>query len=375
MSGGRLTLPMPLVSTRPEQWMVPLARTVCRLSRRVWGDHQAVCLVGRSPALTHLLEKIAKVAPFSEPVLLLGESGTGKELLAKALYLLSPRRVGPFIPVNCPQFEDANLTVSELFGHKKGSFTGAIADRKGAFELATGGVIFLDEVADLHLSAQVMLLRTLASGEFQALGDSKVRRSDVRVVAATNRPLESLRLGDRFREDLYFRLRYFRLQVPPLRERGDDWLDLVAFTLHCLATKHGVEKVLSPKAMDVLSRHRWPGNVRELISVVTMGYAMAEGRTIEPEHFIELLGEDPAPRRRVEDELVRQLVEKGDFWHLVHDAFLNRDLNRAQVQHIIRWGLAHSGNSYKRLLQLFHLREADYQRFMDFLRHHRLKPQ
>lgn len=219
-----------------------------------------------------------------------------------------------------------------------------------------------------------MLLRTLASGEFQALGDSKVRRADVRVVAATNRSLENLRLGDRFREDLYFRLRYFRLQVPPLRDRGDDWLDLVAFTLHCLASKHGVEKVLSPKAMDVLARHPWPGNVRELISVVTMGYAMAEGQTIEPEHFIELLGEDPAPRRRVEDQLVRQLVEKGDFWHLVHDAFLNRDLNRAQVQHIIRWGLAHSGNSYKRLLQLFHLPPGDYQRFMDFLRHHRLKP-
>lgn len=354
--------------------MVPLARTVCRLSRRVWGNDAAVCLVGRSQALTHLLEKIAKVAPFSEPVLLLGESGTGKELLARALYLLSPRRNGPFVPVNCPQFEDGNLTVSELFGHKKGSFTGAIADRKGAFELASGGVIFLDEVADLHLSAQVMLLRTLASGEFQALGDSKVRRADVRVVAATNRSLENLRLGDRFREDLYFRLRYFRLQVPPLRDRGDDWLDLVAFTLHSLAIKHGVEKVLSPRAMDTLARHPWPGNVRELISVITMGYAMAEGRTIEPEHFVELLGEDPAPRRRVEDELVRQLVEKGDFWHLVHDAFLNRDLNRAQVQHIIRWGLAHSGNSYKRLLQLFHLRERDYQRFMDFLRHHRLKP-
>ncbi len=365
---------MPVIDSSPEQWMVPLARTVCRLSRRVWGNDGAVCLVGRSEALVHLLEKIAKVAPFSEPVLLLGESGTGKELLAKALYLLSPRRNGPFVPVNCPQFEDGNLTVSELFGHKKGSFTGAIADRKGAFEVASGGVIFLDEVADLHLSAQVMLLRTLATGEFQALGDSKLRRADVRVVAATNKSLENLRIGDRFREDLYFRLRYFRLQLPPLRERADDWLDLVAFTINCLAAKHGVEKVLSPKAMDVLARHSWPGNVRELISVVTMGYAMAAGRSIEPEHFIELLGEDPAPRRRVEDELVRQLVEKGDFWRLVHDAFLRRDLNRAQVQHIIRWGLAHSGNSYKRLLQLFHLREKDYQRFMDFLRHHRLKP-
>lgn len=367
-------MPLPRILSLPERWMTPLARTVYRLSRRLWGPEGAVCLIGRSQPLVQLLEKIAKVAPFAEPVLLLGESGTGKELLAKALFVLSPRRNRPFIPINCPQFQDGNLTVSELFGHKKGSFTGAIADRKGAFELADGGVIFLDEVADLHLSAQVMLLRTLASGEFQALGDSKVRHANVRVVAATNRSLEELRLGDRFREDLYFRLRYFRLQVPALRERGEDWLDLVAFTLHCLAAQHRVEKVLSSKAMELLSRHSWPGNVRELISVVTMGYAMAEGRTIEPEHFLELLGEDPCPRRRVEDELVRQLVAKGDFWRLVHDAFLNRDLNRQQVQHIIRWGLAHAGNSYKRLMQVFHLPERDYQRFMDFLRHHRLKP-
>ncbi|MCX7895019.1 MAG: sigma 54-interacting transcriptional regulator, partial [Thermoanaerobaculum sp.] len=221
----------------------------------------------------------------------------------------------------------------------------------------------------------VMLLRTLATGEFQSLGDSKVRRANVRVIAATNQSLESLRLGDRFRQDLYFRLRYFRLQVPPLRERGDDWLDLLNFTLHTLARRHGVEKAPSQRALDVLARHNWPGNVRELIAVATMGYAMAEGRTIEPEHFLELLGEDPCPRRRVEDELIRQLIQQGNFWGLVHDAFLRRDLNRAQVQHIIRWGLAHSGGSYKGMLRLFHMRQEEYQRFMDFLRHHRLKPQ
>jgi len=367
-------VPLPPVDSAPERWMVPMARTIYRLSRRAWGAASSLALVGRSQSLTHVLEKLAKAAPFSEPVLLVGESGTGKELLARALYLLSPRRGAPFVPVNCPQFQDGNLTVSELFGHKKGSFTGAVADRKGAFELADGGVIFLDEVADLHPSAQVMLLRTLANGEFQALGDSKVRKANVRVVAATNRPLEQLRLGERFREDLYFRLRFFRVCVPPLRERGEDWRDLAAYTLFSLEKRHGVTKELSGEAWEVLARHSWPGNVRELVSVVTMGYAMAEGTVIRPEHFVELLGEDHAMGRRREDEVLRELLVRGDFWKLVHDAFLDRELNRAQVQHIICSGLAKAGGSYKKLLSLFGLPSSDYQRFMDFLRHHRLKP-
>lgn len=364
---------LPQLARSPERWMCPLARTVFRLCRRA-GHEQAVTLVGRSQALEQVLTKLAKAAPFSEPVLLLGESGTGKELLARALYLLSPRRVGPFVAVNCPQFQDGNLTVSELFGHKKGSFTGAVADRQGAFELADGGVIFLDEVADLHSSAQVLLLRALATGEFQALGDSRTRKANVRVVAATNQPLERLRLGDRFREDLYFRLRFFRIVVPPLRERGEDWRELAEFVLFCLERRHGVAKTLSPEAWQVLASYSWPGNVRELCSVITMGYAMAEGTTIQPAHFAELLGEEQPLSRRREDELLRELLARGDFWQLVHDAFLDRELNRAQVQHVIRAGLAKAGGSYKRLLALFGMPKSDYQRFMDFLRHHRLKP-
>ncbi len=373
MRGSDL-VPLPPLSSSPERWMCPLARTIYRLSRRRSRGEEALAIVGRSQALEQVLSKVAKAAPFTEPVLLLGESGTGKELLAKALYLLSPRRSGPLVAVNCPQFQDGNLTVSELFGHKKGSFTGAVADRKGAFELADGGVIFLDEVADLHSSAQVLLLRALATGEFQALGDSHVRKANVRVVAATNRPLESLRFGDRFREDLYFRLRFFRVVVPPLRERGEDWRELVEFVLFCLERRHGVTKSLSPEAWEVLARYPWPGNLRELYSVITMGYAMAEGTTIYPAHFAELLGEEQPLGRRREDELVRELMARGSFWKLVHDAFLERELNRAQVQHVIRAGLAKTGGSYKRLVALFGMPENDYQRFMDFLRHHRLKP-
>ena len=365
---------LPPVNSLPERWLSPLARTIYRLSRRFWGANEELVLVGRSQVFQQFLEKLLKAAPFSEPVLLLGESGTGKELLTKALYLLSPRRGGSFVPVNCPQYQDGNLTVSELFGHKKGSFTGAVTDRKGAFALADGGVIFLDEVADLPSTAQVMLLRALATGEFQALGDSRTQKSNVRVVAATNRPLEALRLGDRFREDLYFRLRFFRLQVPPLRERGDDWKDLVEYTLACLEKRHGVTKTLTPESWERLAQHLWPGNVRELLSVITMGYAMAEGTSIRPEHFVELLGEASSWGCRREDEVLRELLVRGNFWRLVHDAFLDRELNRAQVQHIIRAGLGKVGGSYKRLLAAFGLPPTDYQRFMDFLRHHRLKP-
>ncbi len=367
-------LELPPIPTGPEQWMCPLARILYRLSRRLWGSDKALTIVGRSAAIGEVLEKVAKVAPFQEPVLLAGESGVGKELLAQAVYLLSPRRGEAFIPVNCPQFQDGNLTVSELFGHKKGSFTGAVADRRGAFEVADGGVIFLDEVGDLHPAAQVMLLRALATGEFQPLGDSRMRRVNVRVIAATNRPWERLRLGSGFREDLYFRLRYFCIAIPPLRERGDDWRLLVESVLFRLSERHGVVKHLSEAAWEQLSHHPWPGNVRELASVVTTGYAMAEGTTIEPRHFAELLEGEPLPGRRAEDEVFRDLLGGGNFWEKVAQPFLERELNRRQVQLIVRWSLARVGGSYKKLLSFFGLPETDYQRFMDFLRHHRLKP-
>ena len=178
---------------------------------------------GVTPATSRCSASCKKLASFDEAVLVTGESGVGKESVAQSLHLLGNRSAKSFVSVNCPQFRDGDMTVSELFGHKKGSFTGAISDRKGCFENADGGSIFLDEVGDLHMSAQVMLLRALATGEFQPLGSNDVRRVNVRVVAATNRPLDGMILGDEFREDLYYRLRYFHIEVPPLRKRGNDW--------------------------------------------------------------------------------------------------------------------------------------------------------
>jgi DNA-binding NtrC family response regulator len=332
-------------------------------------------MVGRHPVFETLLAKLAKVAGYDGPVLITGESGSGKESLAQALYLLGPRRGRPFVSVNCPQYQDGNLTVSELFGHTRGSFTGAIADRKGCFETANGGVIFLDEIADLHMSAQVMLLRVLAAGEFQPLGSDSRRGVDVRVVAATNRALEQLTAVQEFRHDLYFRLRYFLLTVPPLRERGEDWRLLLDYALWKLHQRYGVAKRFSSAALELLATCKWPGNVRQLISVATMGYALAAGDVIEPPDFeeqIELRGRDPGDA--AEDLYQRVVVAGEDFWAVVHEPFMRRDLNRAQVRAFIRKGLADTRGSYTDLIEHLRLPREAYQKFMDFLRHNELKP-
>ena len=281
----------------------------------------------------------------------------------------------PFITVNCPQYQEGNLTVSELFGHKKGSFTGATHDRNGCFETANGGTIFLDEIGDLHMSAQVMLLRAMATGEFQPLGSDSKRRVNVRVIAATNQDPEDLRVGQHFRHDLFFRLRYFLLQLPPLRDRGDDWLELLDYFLNRLQRKHGIRKVFSQESLRILRDHSWPGNIRELNNIATMGYALSDSHLIEPRDFVSLLSDHSQQHRDAVDELFFRL-SSGDagFWETPYEMFMRRDLNRSQMRGLIRRGLRDADGSYKRLLDLLQIASSDYQRFMDFLRHHRLKP-
>lgn len=278
------------------------------------------------------------------------------------------------VSVNCPQYLEGNLTVSELFGHKRGSFTGASADRKGCFETADGGVIFLDEIGDLHMSAQLMLLRALAQGEFQPLGSETTKKVNVRVVAATNRPLSQLRVGSEFRNDLFFRLRYFLLTVPPLRERDEDWLLLLEHTLRRLYANYGVCKRFSQESLSLLGRYNWPGNVRELVSLTTTGYALADGEVIEPHDFVSHLTEDGRARAddRLEELYHRIVVDGESFWSVVYGPFMERDLNRSQVKALVSRALL-EGGTYRNLLDIFHLASDDYQRFMDFLRHHQLK--
>jgi len=274
------------------------------------------------------------------------------------------------------------MTVSDLFGHKKGSFTGATSDREGVFDTADGGVVFLDEIGDLHMSAQVMLLRSLASGEFQPLGGNETHSVDVRVVAATNRSLNQLAENQQFRRDLIFRLRYFQLRVPPLRDRGDDWLLILDHFLNDLLIRYGVRKAFSEQSLRLLSDYSWPGNVRELQTVATMGYAMASGDLVEPSDFEAQLEESTGSTatakgpsgRRVDPvtEVYKRLQEGCCFWETVQAPFLDRDLNRTEVSQLVAWGLRDTSGSYRDLAQQWNVNR--YQKFMDFLRHHRLKP-
>lgn len=366
--------------------MLQIARRVRELSVKAFGVQRAVEIIGRSPAIAELLRKIQKFARFNEPILIMGESGVGKEFIASACHLLSRRVDQPFVSVNCPQYQEGNLTVSELFGHEKGSFTGAVGTHRGVFETAEGGGIFLDEVGDLHMSAQTMLLRALAEKEFKSLGSTLTKRCDVRVIAATNRPLRQMMVESTFRSDLYFRLRYFPLQIPPLREREDDWRLLLEHFLSRLNLEYGQKKCFSAASLRLLGAYHWPGNVRELKSLVAMAYSLSEGNLIEPRDFVAELSQqnadDPASGYRSElssltqtDDLYQRMtVGKENFWDVVQHPFLERDLNRVQVRAVVQQGLTEAHGSYRKAAALFQINDDSYQKFMDFLRHHRLKP-
>ena len=244
-------------------------------------------LVGRSPAMQDVYDKIARVAPTEATVLLLGESGTGKEIVARTIHDLSRRRKQPFLAINCGAISP-NLIENEMFGHERGSYTGADRLHKGYFEQADGGTLFLDEITEMPLELQVRLLRVLESGSFMRIGTTRTIEADVRIIAATNRdPRDAVRAG-KLREDLYHRLNVFPLEMAPLRERGDD-IELIA--LHLLEEMNqacGTRKVFAPGALAKIRQHAWLGNVRELKNFVHRAYIMAgedglEGPSPEPE--------------------------------------------------------------------------------------------
>jgi len=240
--------------------------------------------VGTSPRMRQIAETVAEVAATNVPVLITGESGTGKELVARALHDRSSRRGGPFIAINCAGLTDA-LIESELFGHVRGAFTGAIGDRAGAFQLAAGGTLFLDEVGDLSLKGQGDLLRVLEDGEFRPVGGSRPVRADVRIVAATNRRLLRLAQEGSFREDVLFRLNIVELDLPPLRERPEDIPALVhAFNAH-FAARHGRKrKVFAPEFLTALAAQRWPGNIRQLRNLIERLVVTVRTSEIGPGH-------------------------------------------------------------------------------------------
>jgi len=245
-------------------------------------------IIGNSPTLQRVFEMIEKVADTDSTILLSGETGTGKELVAKAIHDRSRRREKLFLPLNCGSLAEGVLE-SELFGHVKGAFTGAVTTRKGLIEAADGGTLFLDEITETTSPFQVKLLRVLQEGEFMRVGDSHPLRADIRIIAATNRDLESAVERREFRQDLYYRLKGIAIHLPPLRDRLDD-IPLLAY--HFLAKYRGDRKAerIDPQALKALQAYKWPGNVRELQHVIEYALSMAEDDTIKitdlPEEFV-----------------------------------------------------------------------------------------
>jgi DNA-binding NtrC family response regulator len=258
-----------------------LAENALRLERRLKGDGLE-SIVGDSPAMRDVFRLVEKIAPTNSTVLIRGESGTGKELVARAVHARSNRSAKPFHALNCAAIPE-NLLESELFGHEKGSFTGADARKIGLFEAASGSTLFLDEIGDLTLPLQGKILRALQEKEVKRVGGNETIPVDVRVVAATNRDLTAMMKAGQFREDLFYRLNVIPVELPPLRDRASDVRALVNRFLDKANASHGTAVAsVSPEAMDLLVRHGWPGNVRQLESVVERAVLLCEGNVVTP---------------------------------------------------------------------------------------------
>ena len=306
-----------------------LARENSRLRREVQARVGFSGMVGKNPKMLQVYEIIEKVAPTAASVLISGESGTGKELVAKAIHGASPRRDAPFIAVNCAALVD-NLLESELFGHEKGAFTGAMTMRKGRFELAHGGTIFLDEVGEIPLPLQSKLLRVLQERSFERVGGSRTCEVDVRVISASNRDLREEVLMGRFREDLFYRLNVIHIGLPALRERLDDLPLLVdLFLAKAVASLGKVGLTISPEAMRLLMTLPWEGNIRELENTIERAAILCDHETIQPED-VQPESEYQKDNRWGDDinlkELVPENVGLNDVLYAVEEKMLKRAL-------------------------------------------------
>ena len=278
--------------------MVRLEEENLLLKQKVTHEYE---LTGQSPAIQELKEMIGIVAPTNAWILIMGENGTGKELVARSIHRQSRRSQKPFIEVNCAAIPE-DLIESELFGHEKGAFTGATAKKRGKFDLANEGTIFLDEVADMSLKAQAKVLRILQEKKFERVGGNQLIPTDVRVLAATNKDLEREMEAGRFRQDLYYRLNVIPLRIPPLRDRREDIPLLVERFLRDFAAKEGeTEKKVADEAMTVLMRHYWPGNVRELKNIIERFVIMTPTNLISLRDVLPLFAEASLPEEGGDD--------------------------------------------------------------------------
>ena len=346
-----------------------------------------VRLIGRSPAILALEQEIESAARSDAKVLITGETGVGKEVVSRLIHHRSARAAAGLVTLNCAGLPDS-LLESELFGHVRGSFTGAYRDKPGLLEMAPNGTVFLDEVGEMSTRMQVVLLRFLESGEIQRVGaDRSHTRVNVRLITATNRDLQAQIASGAFREDLYFRLNVIRFAIPPLRERAEDVPLLVNFYTESFSQTHKVPATeISSEAMDALMAYQWPGNVRELKNVVERVVLRAGGRLVKasdlPPEVLNVRRTAPAgdrsdptdPMAAVNgraDDLAALMIKQGEsFWSAVYPTFMSRDLTRNELRKIVQIGLETTNGNYRLLVQLFNMAPEDYKRFLSFLRKH-----
>jgi two-component system NtrC family response regulator len=342
--------------------------------------HHRAELIGTSPPIRELTEEIDRVAQSDAKVLITGESGSGKELVAHAIHVRSARAMRPMIAVNCAGLPET-LLESELFGHVKGSFTGAYRDKQGKLEMADGGTMFLDEVGEMTLRMQGLLLRFMETGELQKVGsDRAFGRADVRVITATNKNLREKIADGTFREDLFYRLNVIHLNVPPLRERREDIPLLIDHFLQRFLNRSGspVQQV-APETIQLLKEYSWPGNVRELENVIERLVVTGRTEIVMPDDLPtevrthQSIGLRPKRERRrtVADDLYKKLVDdRESFWTAVYPLYMQREITRGNVRDLVRKGLEEARGNYKIVARLFNMEPNDYKRFLNFLRKH-----
>jgi transcriptional regulator with GAF, ATPase, and Fis domain len=337
-------------------------------------------LIGESLPMKELRDEIERVARSDAKVLITGESGVGKELVASALHYQSTRATRALVTVNCAGIPET-LLESELFGHVKGSFTGAYRDNPGKLELADSGSVFLDEIGEMTLRMQGLLLRFLETGDIQKVGSPRANgRVDVRVIAATNRDLTDLIRQGQFREDLFYRLNVIRIVVPPLRDHRDDIPILIDHFISQFSRQNGEPpRAISPDAYELLTSYSWPGNVRELENVIERLIVRSRGDVLAvddlpPEvraHRNVAIRPKHERRKTVADELYKRLIEEREsFWTSVYPLYMQREITRSNVRDIVRKGLEESRGNYKIVARIFNMEPTDYKRFLNFLRKH-----
>jgi len=356
-----------------------LQRISMRSRTKVPPDEGGTRIIGEHPLMQRLLQQAARYAKSKAPVLIVGETGTGKELLARWIHEHSRRSQGPWVAVNCATLKP-ELAESQLFGHRKGTFTGATHDLRGFVRDAHRGTLFLDEISCLPLEVQPRLLRVLEEGKILPLGETREQPVDMRVVAATNQDLAELCEQGTFRWDVFFRLQCLRLHIPPLRERLSDVPHLVHFCLDELRKKEGLEVHISGAVLEWLQTYSFPGNVRQLRNLIYAAAWSAPTGIIRLEDVLRQVQGVPdaqSPAAGPDSNLRRlwqDLAEgRRNFWDSVATPFLQRDLSRKDVMRLLEAGLETTNGNYRKLAELLGVRN-DYKRFLAFLSYHHCKP-